>query len=145
MFKQQDWRKGVGREARLHARERQLCQALFRFCAVLMKNAKRTDDEVQMLASFKRLARKRFEGLFIARVAVDPLEALAILLCKLCEPCGAAGFSRDCPYLSHVVASEQSRAQCQADTPAGSAYQHVGIAVQFGYQTHEAPWGAWLK
>ncbi|EGH41182.1 hypothetical protein PSYPI_01622 [Pseudomonas syringae pv. pisi str. 1704B] len=49
-----------------------------------MKDAKRTDDEVQMIASIKRRAHECFEGLFVARVAVDSFDALAILLCKRC-------------------------------------------------------------
>lgn len=87
-----------------------------------------------MLTSLKRLAHECFKGLFITRVAVDSFDALAILLCELFQLCRAAGLSRDRPYLSHIIASKQRCAQCQADTSAGSAYQHARLAVQFGYQ-----------
>ncbi len=110
MLEQQDRREGVGGEGRLQACQAQLREGFFGCGAVLMEDAQGADDQVQMFASLADCARQGFEGVFIPRIAIDPLQARAMALGNFFQLCRSAGLSRYGSDLSHVIALEQRRA-----------------------------------
>ncbi|MNH23257.1 hypothetical protein D3C79_831460 [compost metagenome] len=92
-----------------------------------MEDAECADNQVKVRAGKAHLACKRGQRQLVARIAIQQYHAFAMCPGKGKQPVSGAGMPRHSPDPAYIIAGQQRRTECQADTSAGATYQHVGI------------------
>lgn len=98
-----------------------------RLWCLVLEDAECADNQVKVRAGKAHLACKRSQRLLVASIVIQQYHAFAMCLGQRKQAVSSAGVSRYSPDPAYIIAGQQRRTQCQADTSAGTTYQHVGV------------------